>query len=905
MKNKFYKLFTLVLAISGSAFTASAQLNCGSTEATQKLFQAHPELQTAFDDYNANITQILQNRDQRDDSTIYIIPVVFHIIHQNGSENISDAQVQSAVTILNNDFRFTNFNDTVGTGTGKILPPFKSLAADTRIEFRLAQRDPNGNCHNGIDRIYSHKTNGADDGSKLNAWPREKYLNIWVVKTIGSAGVAGYAYHPATVNGALYPVDGIIILHDYVGSIGTGSPGLSRALTHEVGHWINLQHPWGNNNDPNVACGDDLVNDTPPTKGHTACSATDLNTPYCTLHNINTAYKFDSVTTTSGTVNSTGLPSATGGIMGSFSATGVGTNSTAAGKFSFDNWDSGAADGATTYASLTGTVNTGKYYEFTVAPESNAYTMTLTGLTFVVDRNATGPRTWVVRSSVNSFGTNLTPTITPANTNLSVQGSTVMFLNTDVTTPQKGTKLNLSGALYTNRTSPVTFRIYAYNAEDSTGTFGVDSVYITGTNGLIENTQNYMDYSYCSKMYTYGQKDRMRAALESPIAGRNNLISAANHIATGVLNPQVCLPKVDFTANKVRVCAGDAVTFNKQITIGAADSVKWTFYGGSPATSTSMGSVSVTYPTSGLYKVVLVAYNSAGQDSTVKTDFIRVDPTWADIDYNGMYTEDFQNTTDFYWKWQVHNYDNNTQTWYVANNAGYQSTKCVVMAAHGGYRYDVDDLISPSYDLSYTTSNVMTFRLAAASHAGSGIDVNDLLKVYVSTNCGQSWSLRATFKDSTLINNGYNAGYFVPTSSSVWSLKTVSIPSSLATGNVRFKFEYTSGSESNNIYIDNINLSGVVGVSEIADAATTLSIYPNPANQSSTIAYHLNAKADTRIEVIDVIGKTVFSQVNNGQTEGDHSVLISKEDLNLRNGIYFVKFSVNNQSVTKKLVISE
>jgi PKD repeat protein len=899
MKNNFYKLFTFIFA--AGSLNVSAQLNCGTTEATRKLFLAHPELAASVDDHNTVLSEMIRNKtpEQRGSTTVYIIPIVFHIIHQNGAENISDAQIIDEVNILNRDFRYLNFSDTAA-----IVAPFKPIAADCYIEFRLAQIDPNGNCTNGIDRIYSHKTNSADDDSKLNQWPRNKYLNVWVVKTIGSVGVAGYAYYPAATAGPLFPYDGVLILSDYIGSIGTGSAFTSRALTHEIGHYLNLQHPWGNNNDPGVACGDDLVSDTPPTKGHTSCNSTDLYAPYCTTNTINANYKFDSLTTISGTTDPTPATAISGSTLSSMTANGVGANSTVAAEFSYDNWGTGAPDAATTYASMTGAINTGKYYEFTISPASNAYSMTLTGLTLVMNRNATGPRTWAIRSSASAYATNLTASISPANTNLSIQGSNIFFINSDITGTQKGTKVTLSGAAYTNRTSPVTFRIYAFNAEDAMGTFGIDSVYLSGTNGLIENTQNYMDYSYCSKMYTQDQRDRMRAALESPIAGRNNLWSASNLAATGVSSPAVCTPYPDFFANKLRVCAGDIVKFTKNVQYGKETGRVWTFEGGSPATDTS-AVVNVTYSTPGTYKVTLTATNSAGTDSVVKQDYIDVTPAWADFPYNGSVTEDFENTANYSIYWHVNNYDNNANTWNIYTTGGYLSSKSVVMAAYGNYRYDVDDLLSPSYDLSFTSGNVLTFRCAAASHAGAGVDVNDVLKVYVSTNCGQTWSLRGTFKDSTLINNGYSAGAFYPTGSTVWDLRTVPIPSILSTSNVRFKFEYTSGSESNNIYIDNINLSGVVGVNENADATSSISIYPNPSNQSSTIAYHLNKKADTKIEVVDVLGKTILVQSNSGQAEGDYSLIVSKQNLNLKNGIYFVRLSIGNESVTRKLIITE
>jgi hypothetical protein len=310
-----------------------------------------------------------------------------------------------------------------------------------------------------------------------------------------------------------------------------------------------------------------------------------------------------------------------------------------------------------------------------------------------------------------------------------------------------------------------------------------------------------------------------------------------------------------------------------------------------------------------LYKVTLSATNAAGTDSIVKTQFIRVDEDWADIDYNGTYTEPFQNTTNFYWDWQVRNLDNNENTWFVANT-GYNSSKSVGMQGYGNFHFDVDELISPSYDLSFTSSNIMTFRCAAASRGGSAPEVNDQLKVYISKDCGKTWFSQGTppswtFKDSTLINNGYQANFFTPNSPSQWALRKVIIPAAYNTDNVRFKFEYTTGSASNNIYIDDINISGAVGISENNILSSNLSIYPNPTNQTSTIAYHLEKKASTKIEIIDVLGKVVFVQSNNNQTEGDYSIMISKQNQNLRNGIYFVKFSIDNESTTKKLIITE
>lgn len=181
---------------------------------------------------------------------IRIIPVVVHVFHTGGPENISKAQILSQIDALNKFFRRTNA-DTVNTPG-----PFKSIAGDSEIEFRLAQLDPNGNCTDGIVRVYTPLTNNADDNVKaLSYWPSNMYLNIWVVKSTLIQRV-GYAQFPGSGAAA---TDGIVVMSSYFGTIGTAVVGETSA--HEVGHWLNLRHIWG---DDNGACGgSDFVADTP------------------------------------------------------------------------------------------------------------------------------------------------------------------------------------------------------------------------------------------------------------------------------------------------------------------------------------------------------------------------------------------------------------------------------------------------------------------------------------------------------------------------------------------------------------------------------------------------------------------------------------------------------------------
>ena len=200
-----------------------------------------------------------------------------------------------------------------------------------------------------------------------------------------------------------------------------------------------------------------------------------------TAQSFTALYSFDSVKTTTGLIDPTPVPTATGVTFGSFSATGTSLNPNAAGRFSYTNWPLGATSGNDLYSSLTGAINTAEYYEVTVTPLAG-FSMTLTSITFKLQRSGTGIRTYSVRSSADTYAANLPASINPANTNLSVQTSDIFFWNLDATTSQQsGSTITLSGTDFTNSTTAKTFRFYAWNAEGTGGTFGIDTVMLNGS----------------------------------------------------------------------------------------------------------------------------------------------------------------------------------------------------------------------------------------------------------------------------------------------------------------------------------------------------------------------------------------------------------------------------------------
>jgi PKD repeat protein/predicted Zn-dependent protease len=263
-------LFYLNIAVFGQANF------CGQAEVMNDWFKKHPVDKEKFDRLQMEIAKTDASSTERLLNTASVtdtIPVVFHVLHLGGVDNISNAQIMDQVSILNRDYQKLNAD------TSDIVAAFQNNIANVGFAFKLATIDPNGNCTNGITRHYTTKTDwhANDFAEFIYSWPREKYLNIYVVRTMDIAATA-YAYLPGT--GVPNAADVIVCMNSMVGSTGTGTVANSRVLTHEVAHWFGLQHTWGSSNQPGVACGDDLVSDTPLTKGFISCNT--LNADVCT-----------------------------------------------------------------------------------------------------------------------------------------------------------------------------------------------------------------------------------------------------------------------------------------------------------------------------------------------------------------------------------------------------------------------------------------------------------------------------------------------------------------------------------------------------------------------------------------------------------------------------------------------
>jgi hypothetical protein len=254
--------------------TVIGQRSCPFTEYKERSIQTDPALFGRMQEIESFTRYHLQSklvtasgqsreiegqqseRTKADALPVITIPVVVHIIYSSSAQNISDAQIVSQIAVLNRDYGKHNAD------TSAIPYYYSALAADCGFQFALATLDTNGNNTTGIVRRHTNvqafdindyiksTSEGGDD-----AWDRDRYLNIWVGNLTG--GVLGYS----SVVGGAAATDGVVVLYTAFGTTGTaGAPfNLGRTATHEIGHWLNLIHTWGD-----AFCGDDEVSDTPP-----------------------------------------------------------------------------------------------------------------------------------------------------------------------------------------------------------------------------------------------------------------------------------------------------------------------------------------------------------------------------------------------------------------------------------------------------------------------------------------------------------------------------------------------------------------------------------------------------------------------------------------------------------------
>jgi pregnancy-associated plasma protein-A len=229
---------------------------CGTMQVHHRLLERDPEFRVRQAALELKVhSRLAAGTSVR--QAVATIPVVVHVVYKTADEKITAAQVKSQVAALNKDYRATN------PDKSKVPPPWQGLVTDARVQFALATRSPAGQKTSGIVYVRTTQTSFPDDdsvktksGGGSDGWPSARYLNMWVCSLGG--GLLGYAQFP----GGPAKTDGIVILNRACGTTGTATAPfhLGRTATHEIGHWLNLRHIWGDTED---CSGTDFVADTP------------------------------------------------------------------------------------------------------------------------------------------------------------------------------------------------------------------------------------------------------------------------------------------------------------------------------------------------------------------------------------------------------------------------------------------------------------------------------------------------------------------------------------------------------------------------------------------------------------------------------------------------------------------
>lgn len=242
-----------------------AHRGCASHDVLERQLRDDPKLAERMANFEIEAEKFIQQG--KIVNGVLEIPVVFNVLYRTSAENISQAQLQSQIDVLNKDFTATNSDYNSSN-------PYHSVRGGLNVRFVL-------------DAVYRKSTTktswGTNDAMKksslggINPTSPTTKLNYWVC-TIGG-GILGYAQFP----GGASATDGVVIDSKYTGTTGTATYpfNLGRTATHEIGHWMNLRHIWGD-----TTCGNDYVSDTPthnaansgvPAVGHrSTCSGTPL-----------------------------------------------------------------------------------------------------------------------------------------------------------------------------------------------------------------------------------------------------------------------------------------------------------------------------------------------------------------------------------------------------------------------------------------------------------------------------------------------------------------------------------------------------------------------------------------------------------------------------------------------------
>ncbi|HTA62354.1 MAG TPA: M43 family zinc metalloprotease [Bacteroidia bacterium] len=417
------------------------------------------------------------------------------------------------------------------------------------------------------------------------------------------------------------------------------------------------------------------------------------------------------------------------------------------------------------------------------------------------------------------------------------------------------------------------------------------------------NVQNIMDYSSCPKNFTNGQITRMHNIMNSTTASRNNVISAANKIATGVRYPHPCVPVPNFHASARVVCTGATVTFSDSTTNTITTGFNWNFPGGTfvSGSSATDSMPKVTYATPGTYAVSYTASTTTGGAPITKNSYITAVSSVAA--YNTSFTEGFETATVPGTDWSVSHTPSTGVDWAATSSASAAGSKSIMIDNFANPAGDTSTLLSPSFNLAAIGSPTLKFKMAYQQKATTNLDK---FQIYTSIDCGGTWVSRfarsGTGLQPTTVT-GQSTTPFIP-SSGQFATYTVNIGSIASSTNAMFRFVFYSSatSQGNNIYLDDINVyNTTVGIKNI-ETEVGLEIYPNPSSGNVNIAFGLDERHNISVSVIDMLGRVVETIPSQNYPSGQTNITIGSK-AHYQSGVYFINIDIDGQHISKKIIV--
>lgn len=430
----------------------------------------------------------------------------------------------------------------------------------------------------------------------------------------------------------------------------------------------------------------------------------------------------------------------------------------------------------------------------------------------------------------------------------------------------------------------------------SSANFGCPGVQNTCTETPVDHndqTHNYMDYGddRCIVMFTDGQAAVMQAVLNTT---RASLVSQANHTATGCgcSSATPCAPVANIGSDARTVCPGQTVHFT-DMSSGPAASWTWTFSGGTPFASTSQNP-SVTYNTPGVYDVTLEVTNALGTSTQTFTGYITVTQAAGP-----PLSEGFETTLPS--DWLITNQDNST-TWVISDTAAFTGSQSLFM---DNWAYDAlgtkDALLTRIIDMTTYATGEVTFAHAYKTAAF----INDSLYVYFSMDCGETWE-KVWAKGGTGLASVTGVGIgsgFIPATANDWDKDTIQLAGFLGTTGFKVKFE-TVGRGGQNLFLDDINISGLVGRTDaVARPQWLMETAPNPFQHGFEVRFNVPVKAELEFRLIDLQGRTVYVSPSLIATPGKGSFAIPEATTaKLAPGVYLLRGQSALGTVTQRVV---